>query len=706
MNLNNTSFSSKIKDKSAFRIALAGNPNVGKSSIFNELTGLNQHTGNWPGKTVELAYGNYTFNNINYEIIDLPGTYSLISHSKEEEVARDYICFEKPDAVIVVCDSTNLERNLNLCMQIMEITDNVVVCLNLSDEAKRKQIRIDSKKLSEILNVPVISTSARNKKGIKELMEAVEMCINEKNVKEAMKVKYTAVVETAIKNTENEIIKKIDTRKINSRWVALKLIEQNNELTKKISTEINFDLSLDDDIQNAVNNSIQILSENKITADNFENRIVSALVITAEGITNETVQFGNKQYNLRDRKIDKILTSKIFGIPIMLAMLAIIFWITIYGANYPSSVLSAISLMIEEKLMKFCAYIGVPKILRDMLIEGVFRVLSWVVSVMLPPMAIFFPLFTLLEDLGFLPRIAFNLDKLFKKCHTCGKQALTMCMGLGCNATGVVGCRIIDSPRERLIAILTNNFVPCNGRFPTLIAIITMFFTFTLPSPLNSFVGTLILTIVILFGILTTFAVSAWLSKTVLKGKPSSFTLELPPYRRPNILKVLVRSLLDRTLFVLGRAISIAAPAGLIIWILANFTINNTTLLSHLSMFLDPFGKMLGMDGVILIGFILGLPANEIVIPIIIMAYMSNGAITETNNLIELKYILLDNDWTWITAISMMLFTLIHWPCSTTLMTIKKESGSIKWAALAFVIPTFLGIAICFLFNTVAQIFV
>lgn len=706
MSLNDTAYYFKKRNNTDFRIALAGNPNVGKSSIFNELTGLKQHTGNWPGKTVESAYGGYTFNGINYEVIDLPGTYSLISHSKEEEVARDYICFERPDAVIIVCDSTNLERNLNLCMQIIEITDNVVVCLNLADEAKRKRIEINRKRLSEILKVPIVSTSVRNKKGISELMKAVELCVMNTKEKKGFKIKYSTAIEAAIEGCEKAILKKTDTGGINSRWIALKLIERDYELTQKIALDINYDLSGDSDIVAAAKQSLEILAENKVTDDNLENIIVSALVLTAEAIAAETVTFKNKEYNLRDRRIDKVLTSKILGIPIMLAMLGIIFWITIYGANYPSAILSAFAGVLEEKLMSFCIYMGVPKIVRQMLIEGVFRVLSWVVSVMLPPMAIFFPLFTLLEDLGFLPRIAFNLDKIYKKCHTCGKQALTMCMGFGCNASGVVGCRIIDSPRERLVAILTNSFVPCNGRFPTLIAIITMFFTFSLSNPIKSVVGTLILISVILFGILMTFAASAWLSKTVLKGEPSSFALELPPYRRPNILRVIVRSLFDRTLFVLGRSVSVAAPAGLIIWILANVECENASLLSHISEFLDPFGRLLGMDGTILIGFILGLPANEIVIPLIIMTYVSNGSIIEMNNLTELKYILVDNGWTWITAVSTMLFTLAHWPCSTTLLTVKKESGSLKWTILAFLLPTVSGILICFIFNMLAQIFV
>ncbi|MEG1846671.1 MAG: nucleoside recognition domain-containing protein, partial [Oscillospiraceae bacterium] len=347
--------------------------------------------------------------------------------------------------------------------------------------------------------------------------------------------------------------------------------------------------------------------------------------------------------------------------------------------------------------------IGVSPWLRDMLILGVFRVLAWVVSVMLPPMAIFFPMFTLLEDFGYLPRVAFNLDHHFRKAGTCGKQALTMCMGIGCNAVGITGARIIDSPRERLIAIITNNFMPCNGRFPTIISIITMFFIGGNISFFGSLYSTAILTFAIIFSVFITFQISKLLSKTLLKGVNSSFTLELPPYRKPQMGKVIVRSMLDRTIFVLGRAVVVAAPAGLIIWLLANISIGDASLLTHICEFLNPFAKLLGMDGVILTAFILGFPANEIVFPIIIMAYMATGNIMEFETLSELKMLLLSNGWTLATAISVILFSLMHWPCSTSLLTIKKETGSIKWTAVSFLVPTITGMAICFLFNLIVK---
>jgi ferrous iron transport protein B len=322
---------------------------------------------------------------------------------------------------------------------------------------------------------------------------------------------------------------------------------------------------------------------------------------------------------------------------------------------------------------------------------------------MLPPMAIFFPLFTLLEDLGYLPRVAFNLDKSFKRACACGKQALTMCMGFGCNAAGVVGCRIIESPRERLIAMITNNFVPCNGRFPTLIAIITMFFA-AAAGPLGSAVSALGLVGVILIGIFMTLLVSKLLSKTLLKGLPSSFTLELPPYRKPQILRVIGRSLLDRAMFVLGRAAAVAAPAGLVIWMMANVDINGLSLLAHAAGFLDPFARLLGLDGVILMAFILGFPANEIVIPLVILSYMATGSLTELSSLTELRALLISHGWTWLTAVCVMLFSLMHWPCGTTCWTIRKEAQSWKWTAVSFLVPTAAGIVICFIIASLARL--
>jgi ferrous iron transport protein B len=677
-------------------IALAGNPNVGKSTVFNGLTGLNQHTGNWPGKTVANAQGKCRYKDRNFIMVDIPGTYSLMANSMEEEAARDFICFGNPDAVVIVADATCLERNLNLVLQALEITPDVVVCVNLLDEAARKKINVNLKELSRQLGVPVVGTSARNGKGLDALMDAVYDVAGKKTDVSPLKVFYEGIIEEALDILEPSVKEHLEGR-LDSRWVSLKLLDGDATLLKALQKYLGNDLNNNIAVASKINEAKVKLLSAGIDQNTFRDKIVSQIVRTSENICKKSVTINNRNYNLADRKIDGILTSRIMGIPVMICLLGLVFWLTITGANYPSKVISDFLFMIEERLTAFFTRAGTPPWVHGILVTGMYRTLAWVVSVMLPPMAIFFPLFTLLEDLGYLPRVAFNLDNFFKKAHAHGKQALTMCMGFGCNAAGVIGCRIIDSPRERLIAIITNSFVPCNGRFPAMIAIITMFFAGTAAGRFQSAVSALILTAVIILGVAITLLVSRILSSTILKGLPSSFALELPPYRKPQIGRVIIRSVFDRTLFVLGRAVLVAAPAGLAIWIMANIYIGDASLLSHFAGFLDPFAKLLGLDGYILTAFILGFPANEIVIPIIIMSYLAAGSILDLDSLHQLRQLLVSHGWTWSTAICVMLFSLMHWPCGTTCQVIRKETRSLKWTLISFAIPTITGMAACFI---------
>ncbi len=676
--------------------ALAGNPNVGKSTVFNGLTGLHQHTGNWSGKTVLTAAGRFELGGCSYALVDIPGAYSLRASSAEEAAARDYIAFGGADIVVVVCDAGALERNLNLALQILEVTPNVILAVNLMDEAKKRGITVDTAKLSSCLGVPVIPMAARKGRGLSELKRAVADFSPRPY---AYTARYPEPVEEAVNALEMALENLLDGR-LGARFTALRLLEGDGRFLDRIDEFLGFPLRENPEAAAALERAREILRNAGIGEAEVGDLLISGIFACSEKLCRQCVR-GPAGYGERQLRIDRLLTRRATGIPVMLLLLALIFFITIKGANGPSDLLYALFNRAGEAMRRGLVTVGAPDWLTEALISGVWRVLSYVTSVMLPPMAIFFPMFTLLEDLGYLPRVAFDLDAGFRRAGACGKQCLTMAMGFGCNAAGVVGCRIIDSKRERLIAVLTNSLVPCNGRFPILIALITIFLV-TGSGAGSSVLASLALTGFILAGVAATLLASWVLSRTVLRGQPSSPTLELPPFRVPKVGEVIVRSLLDRTLFVLGRAAAVAAPAGLLIWLAANVRVGGVTVLRGVTGALDPVGRFLGMDGVILTAFLLGIPANETVVPIMIMAYAASGTFQGYESVSALGELLRANGWTAVTAVCTALFTVLHWPCATTLLTIKKETGSLKWTVLAAVLPTLMGVTVCAL---VAHVF-
>ncbi len=668
-------------------VLMSGNPNVGKSTLFNSLTGLHQHTGNWTGKTVSLASGKVKYGKADITLIDLPGCFSLNSRSEEERVARDCIYFEKYDNNVVVCDASCLSRHLYLALQICEICPNTVICVNLADESKKRGIFVDIVLLSRLLNRPCILTSAKKKSDCKRILSILD------EKQKTTLIDYGETIENYIEDIFSFVIGSGVSRR-DARIFALRLLDSNDEFCLRLKEKLSIPDEAYNEAKGFASSFIQLhYGESDLVCD----EISSAIIKTADRISSQCV----KQEKRRKSSLplsDRILIGRLSAFPIMLLLLFFILWLTVKGANYPSNLLRAMFNELEALTEIGLKKIGAPHLIYAPICEGIIRVTGWVVSVMLPPMAIFFPLFTILEDIGYLPRIAFNLDRCFSCTHACGKQALTMCMGLGCNAAGVVGCRIIDSPRERDIALLTNSFMPCNGRFPMLITVISIFFASSGILTATALTGILALSVIV------TLITSYILSKTALKGTPSSFTLELPPFRLPNIWQVITRSIFDRTLFVLGRAISVAAPTGLLIWLIANINIGDTSILAQGTRLLDPIGRFIGLDGVILLGFILGLPANEIVVPIIIMAYTMSGSITDYASISELKTLFVSNGWTIVTAVNFIIFTVFHWPCSTTLLTVKKETGSIKKTLAAFFLPTCIGVLLCLISRLISAV--
>ena len=606
-------------------VALAGNPNVGKSSLFNLLTGLRQHTGNWTGKTVETAAGRCG----SYRLVDLPGTYSLRPGSAEERVTRDYLLRGEAEAVVVVCDACCLERNLILALQCRALCPRMLVCVNMLDEARQRGLRVDCEALSRGLGLPVIGLSARERGSRAALIAALD-----------------ALFETPAPSAP-------------PRWAdsCLRPEEAGEPCAQRLFEE---------------------------------SRRLCRLAVRGEG----------GAYGPRDARLDRIVTGRVWAFPVMLLLLLGICFLTIRGANLPSAWLSRGFAALDGLLRRGFRALGAPAWLEGLLLDGAYGSLSLVTAVMLPPMAIFFPLFSLLEDAGFLPRAAYDLDRPFQACGACGKQGLCMLMGLGCNAVGVTGSRIISSGRERLLAVLTNSITPCNGRFPLLIALLGMFFA---PAGSSALLSAGLLSLVLCGSAALSLAATALLSRTLLRGESAGFVLELPPYRRPQIGRVLLRSLLDRTLKVLGRAAAVAAPAGALLWLLGRVQTESGSLLTVWAGALDGLGRFFGMDGAILLAFSLGLPANETVLPILLGIYGAAGGLAEPGSLQEIHAVLLQQGWTGTTALCVLIFTVLHWPCSTTLLTIRRETESWKWTALAAALPTAMGLVLCALARAVLR---
>ncbi len=688
-------------EKERLTCLLAGNPNVGKSTLFNAMTGMHRHTGNWAGKTVDIAVAALETEKRCYSIADIPGTYSLLAHSAEEEVARNYICFGGADACIAVCDATSLEHSLALVLQMSEVSDNIIVCINLIDEAERCGIVIDTERLSELLGAPVAALSARRAGSVKRLTDVLDAFSPNEKRKQGYIVSYPAPIRAAAEELA-AVLEKYDTGSTSRFWIAMRLIEGDVTLCKEIYTKFGIET---DEVQTAAAEARRRLFSIGFGEDEIKDAVVSGIIASAEAISREVVRERECGKDKRTDRLDAVLTGRVTAFPIMLLLLGLVLWITLSLANYPSELLSRMFSYFEGKLALLFDYIGVSGAVGDAVLLGIYRTTASVVSVMLPPMVIFFPMFTLLEDSGYLPRVAYNLDRPFAASGACGKQALTMCMGLGCNAVGISGARIIDSRRERLLAIMTNSLMPCNGRLPMLISVISIAFLFAMGKAPAALVALSLLGLILL-AVAVTLAVTLLLSKTLLAGELSSFTIELPPYRRPEFLRVIFRSLTTRVAAVLLRAVTVAAPMGLIIFLLMRISIGGVNPIFAFCDFLEPLGRLMGLDGAILAAFILGLPANEIVIPILIMLYTAEGSMGGELGISAMSELFSANGWNFVTAACFSIFALFHFPCSTSIITAYKETGSVKHTLVTALLPAAVGFLLCVILNFTLRLFI